>query len=83
MSVTLSDKDYKRLLLASEGDDMIIRCDHCGAWSDRDDPKSATSDDVSGCWYYTTADQKYASECFRHNRPSASDVDMNSTEPKT
>jgi hypothetical protein len=42
--------DYKRLLEATESDDMIVRCEVCGAWLDRDDPATATLDDFTGCW---------------------------------
>jgi hypothetical protein len=48
--------DYQRLLLAAEADGMIVRCEVCGAWLDRDDPACAVLDDFTGCWKAATLD---------------------------
>jgi hypothetical protein len=49
-TVTIPLADYKRLLELTDYDDMIVTCDVCGAWLDRDDPACATIDDFTGCW---------------------------------
>lgn len=53
--VTLTSDEYRRLLAASELDDMIARCDQCGAWMDKDEPAYFASDEdfVSCCKYAT------------------------------
>lgn len=61
-SVRLSMDEYRRLLMATECDDMIVRCDGCGAWIDRDEPAYCPVDDVSGCWEYATG----SGPCVRH-----------------
>lgn len=48
--VTIPLADYERLLRAAEGDDMLVICETCGAWLDRDDPATCTADDFTGCW---------------------------------
>lgn len=55
--VTIPLADYERLLAAADGDDMIVTCDTCGAWLDRDDPCVATTDDFTGCWKAATGGQ--------------------------
>ena len=62
----ITASDYARLLEAAELDDMIIRCEGCGAWLDRDDPATCTAADVSGCWAYATGAEKDAEICKRH-----------------
>lgn len=47
-TVTIPAADYRRLLEASEGDDMIVRCETCGAWLTRDE--AAPVEDFTGCW---------------------------------
>lgn len=49
-NITIPLADYKRLLEAAESDDMIVRCETCGAWLDLDDPATAFLDDYTGCW---------------------------------
>lgn len=66
-AITIPLADYKRLLRAAECDDMIIFCEVCGAWLDRDDPATATVQDFSGCWKAATRDSKYDEQC-RHYR---------------
>lgn len=56
-------EDYNRLLMASEGDDTIKRCEVCGAWLDIDDPFRATSDDFEGCWKMATRRARDAERC--------------------
>jgi len=65
-NVTIPRADYERLLLASAGDDMILRCEVCGAWMDREDPRTATLDDFTGCWRMATRDPKHENECVRY-----------------
>lgn len=57
-TITIPLSDYKRLLEAAEGDDMIVKCETCGAWLDRDDP-----DDFTGCWKMATRDEKHTHLC--------------------
>lgn len=61
--ITIPLADYKRLLLASEADDMIVRCETCGAWLDRADPATATTDDYTGCWKVATRDGRHDHLC--------------------
>jgi hypothetical protein len=55
--------DYKRLLEAAELDDMIVHCETCGAWLDRDDPATCTADDFTGCWKAATHRAKDGDLC--------------------
>ena len=49
--VLLSHAEYRRLLIAAEGDDSIIWCERCGAWLDHNDPAAATIvSEYRGCW---------------------------------
>lgn len=48
--IAIPRADYDRLLMAAESDDMIVRCETCGAWLDRDDPACAPTEDYAGCW---------------------------------
>lgn len=47
-------EDYRRLLESTESDGMIVSCETCGAWLDRDDPACASTDDYTGCWKVAT-----------------------------
>lgn len=47
-TVTIPAADYHRLILASECDDEIVRCQTCGAWLTRDE--AANVEDFTGCW---------------------------------
>lgn len=49
-TITIPLSDYRRLLQLVGFDDMIIICETCGAWLDRDDPACAPADDYQGCW---------------------------------
>lgn len=69
MAVTLSDDDYLRLLTAAEADDMIVWCERCGAWLDRADPRTAVTDDVTGCWFSVTLREEDSGTCVRLERP--------------
>ena len=62
-TVTIPLADYKRLLEALEGDDMIVRCETCGAWLDRDEEACAITDDFTGCWKAATHSAKYDHLC--------------------
>ena len=53
-SVTIPLADYKRLLEAAIADDMIVWCETCGAWLDREDPACASTEDFTGCWKAAT-----------------------------
>lgn len=55
-TVTIPLADYDRLLELIGHDDMIVICQVCGAWLDRDDPACASVEDFHGCW-------KIASDC--------------------
>jgi hypothetical protein len=50
VTVTIPLSDYRRLLELVELDDMMVICEVCGAWIDRDDPALATTSDFRGCW---------------------------------
>ncbi len=65
-SITIPVADYERLILASELDDMIVRCEVCGAWMDRDDPRTATLDDFTGSWRMATRLKKHDLACVRY-----------------
>jgi hypothetical protein len=73
-SITIPVADYRRLLEAAEADDMIVTCEVCGAWLDRADPTTATTDDFVACWKAATCDPRYATECKSYraieNEPS-------------
>lgn len=49
-TVTIPLADYERLLQLVEFDDMLVICEVCGAWLDRDDPACASVEDFNGCW---------------------------------
>lgn len=74
MAVTLSDEDYLRLLTAAEGDDMLVWCERCGAWLDRDDPRASTAGDVEGCWFSVTLREQDKGTCVREQRPGRQDI---------
>lgn len=59
----LSVKDYDRLLIAAEGDDMLLWCETCGAWIDRDDPAAAHTEDFDGCWKAATRREQDSHLC--------------------
>jgi hypothetical protein len=61
--VTIPLADYERLLVAAEMDDMIVWCETCGAWMDRDDEVCAPVQDFTGCWKAATHDSKYDHLC--------------------
>lgn len=54
VTVEIPKADYDRLLQAAEADDMVVYCETCGAWLDRDDEATATTDDYTGCWKIAT-----------------------------
>lgn len=60
--ITVPLADYERLLEASDADDMLVNCDVCGAWLDRADTWTATTDDFTGCWKAATGGMR-AEEC--------------------
>jgi hypothetical protein len=62
-TVTIPLADYERLLDAASGDDMIVYCETCGAWLDRADPGTATTEAFTGCWKAATRDSKYDKTC--------------------
>lgn len=63
MGMEISEADYRRLLEAAEADDMIVWCEVCGAWLDRDDPAYCNADDFTGCWKAATRDSRYNHLC--------------------
>lgn len=65
-TVKLSADEYRMLLASAELDDMIARCDGCGAWINRDEPAYCSADDdVTGCWSYVTG----KGPCVSHRAP--------------
>ncbi len=62
-TVTIPKADYERLLQCTEFDDMIVICETCGAWLDRDDPAYSTVEDFTGCWKAALCDSKYDHLC--------------------
>lgn len=76
-TVTIPLADYERLLTLVELDDMLITCEVCGAWIDREDPACASTDDFQGCWKVASARPRDAHLCRSYravdmalNRPS-------------
>lgn len=66
MSVTLTDAEYERLLLASEADDTIVRCEVCGAWIGREEEACAVTEDFIGCWKAATRDPRHDHLCVSY-----------------
>jgi hypothetical protein len=60
---TLPLEDYRRLLLAAEADDMIVKCETCGAWLDLAEPACAAIADFTGCWKAATRDGAHDHLC--------------------
>lgn len=54
----ISAEDYDRLLMGAETDDMLVECERCGAWLDREDEAVASTDDYTGCWKSATGRPK-------------------------
>lgn len=67
-TVTIPRSDYERLLKAAESDDMIVICETCGAWLDRDDPATATTDDYIGCWKVAAGEDSDRCKSYRSPR---------------
>lgn len=61
--VTIPLADYERLLELVGLDDMLITCEVCGAWIDREDPACASTEDFHGCWKVATARPQDAHLC--------------------
>lgn len=64
--LVLSRADYERLLVAAESDDMLVNCQTCGAWLDRDEAANAA--DFTGCWFAATYREKDRATCRREQR---------------
>ena len=62
-TVTIPLADYNRLVACAESDDMIVWCETCGAWLDRDEDACANAQDFTGCWKAATRDSKYDHLC--------------------
>lgn len=62
-TVTIPLSDYKRLVQALDCDEMIMRCEVCGAWLDLNDSATASVDDFRGCWKAATHDPRYDKDC--------------------
>lgn len=64
-SISVPKADYLRLFeSALDGhDDMLVICETCGAWLDRNDPATATTDDYTGCWKMATGQERYTHLC--------------------
>ena len=65
-TITLTRAEYERLLMAAEADDMIVRCEFCGAWMDRAEAACAPIEDFSGCWKMATGRESDAHLCVSH-----------------
>lgn len=61
----IRSRDYLRLLQAAGGDDMLMYCENCSAWIDREDPAAARIEDVSMCWAAATCREKDKPMCRR------------------
>jgi hypothetical protein len=70
-TITIPLADYKRLLEAAEGDDMIVWCEVCGAWLDRDDPACAPVEDFTGCWKVASKRPKDEALCRSYRAAEA------------
>jgi hypothetical protein len=68
-TITLPLDDYKRLLESAWCDDMMIKCEVCGAWLDRDDPATAKLEDFEGCWKMAARDGKHDHLCRSYRAP--------------
>ena len=71
--VLLTHAEYERLLLAADTDEMIVRCEVCHAWLDRDDPACASAEDFTGCWKAATGRQQDSHLCRSHRAPERPD----------
>jgi hypothetical protein len=69
--ITITMDEYKRLLESTELDDMIVRCEKCGAWIDKDEPAYFGTDgeEVVGCCRYVTG----TGACVAHRSPDPKD----------
>jgi hypothetical protein len=73
-TVALSLADYERLLEAAGGDDMLIWCEQCGAWMDRNEPWAASTEDFTGCWFAATCRDQDAHLCVKGKRPGHEEI---------
>lgn len=64
-TVTIPMADYRRLLQLVEFDDMLVICETCGAWLDRDDPATASTDDYNGCWKVAAGEDSDRCKSYR------------------
>lgn len=71
-TITLSHQEYDLLLNAAEGDDMIVRCQVCDAWLNRDEPACAALEDFTGCWKMATRLPEHEGLCVIHRAILAS-----------
>jgi len=70
VEITIPAAEYQRLVEAAlAGDDMLIRCEKCGAWLDRDEPGTASVDDFSGCWWSATGRDSDKATCRSYRAP--------------
>lgn len=69
--VVLSVEDYDRLLIAAEADDMLLWCETCGAWIDRDDEAAAHTEDFIGCWKAAAGREEDSHLCRSHRASEA------------
>jgi hypothetical protein len=65
----LTTQEYQRLLDAAVSDDMLLWCDTCGAWIERDDEAACSADDFTGCWKAATHDPRFDHLCRSHRAP--------------
>jgi hypothetical protein len=60
---TLPLADYELLISHAQTSDMIVECEVCGAWLDRDEEAYASTEDFTGCWKAATRDGKWDHLC--------------------
>lgn len=66
----LTVAEYRRLLIAAEGDGSLMWCETCGAWMDIEDPAAGSIvSDYRGCWKMATGREKDAHLCRSARAP--------------
>ena len=54
ITVTIPLEDYARLIALAECNDMMVKCETCGAWLDRDEEACVVTEEFQGCWKAAT-----------------------------
>lgn len=66
--------DYQRLLNGAADDDMLIFCEVCEAWIDRDDEACASVQDFHGCWKVAAGSKETEHLCRSYRAPDQLDA---------